>query len=278
MISFSPSTFGKSAPLVLSTLALLSATAGAVVVASSDLSTNLPGLTFDSPVTDITASYGTTGPGGSRAVELIDGNSASGAAGVARYTPPSSNPFSTASAGQSELQVRFDLAVTSLGATSTNSNQIPRVVLRNTTDTTQGLTVGFGQDSLGNLVLFAAKGDSVTPATSNALTRFNFGTYDTATAANNDTNGYVSISISLLHGGTTMRVSASQGGSTLFDGDVTGFTSNSFSNTNTLLIMATGQTGTSNLFVDNLFIQTIPEPATALLGSLAALGLLRRRR
>ena len=261
---------------ILSSIVLGSLPASAVVVVNTDFSADLPGMTFDGVNSGNTAGYGTGGPGdGSRAVHLIDTLSAAGGANSAVTRFSTSTAFSTANPGQSELQISFDMAVTSLSS-GLNSNAIPRILIRNTADQTQGITFGFGVTAASNVILFAAKGDSIAPA--NAGLSHNFGTYDTTTFTNNDTNGFVRITLSLLHGGTTVNVSATQGATTLFSGDLTGFTSNSFSNTNLNFLGATGQSGTASLYIDNLVIQTVPEPGAAVLAGLAPLALMLRRK
>lgn len=256
--------------IVISTLALASQ-AGAVVIANTDFSTgSLAGLSFD----DTTAGYGTTGPDGSRAISLVDtlGTQAS----VARYTPPSSNPFNTASAGQSELNLSFDFAVTKLSATTANANSIPRLILRNGTSAAQGLTIAFGRSTAGELVLYAAKGDAVTPATAGALTHV-FDSYNETDSTLNGTGGYVHFAISLVHGGTSIQVTATQGADTLFTGLITGYSGHSWANTNTGLVMATGSAGTGEMYIDNLVFQTVPEPGSLIL-SASAFGLFAFRR
>lgn len=260
-------------PALLFSTLVLASQAHAVVIASTDFTANLGGLTFDGTAGGNTAGYGTAGPNGTRAIDLIDVSAATNAS-IARYTPGTA--FNTASPGQSQFQLTYDVAVSNLTVGSDNAVAVPRIILRNTVTGSQGLTVAFTRNSAGNMVLYAVKGDGVAVTATGALI-YSFGTYDTVTSANNTTNGYITISISFISGGTSMDVSAIQGANTLFSGTIGGYSALDMANTNTNLIMSTGATGISNLHIDNLLMQTIPEPGSVVL-SASAIGLLAFRR
>ena len=268
------------------TLAFLifAARAGAGVVFQSDFTTD-PTPNFElTGGTGSTATFGTTGPGGSRALQLLDANTGSSAVGLMDFDSYPS--FDTSAPDQGTLSITLDLAVTSMGSVNANNNSIPRVLLRSTTTggttiSSESLTIGLGRSGTDRIVLFAARGDNAAPSASSAVILHDFGLY-VAPASDIDTNDlYVSIAISYLQGSSEMKVTASQAGADAFstEATVTGFgAATTYTNTTTAFLAATGTSSSSNLFIDNLLIQTIPEPAAALLGSLAALGLLRRRR
>lgn len=259
----------------------LSATAHAVVIFESNFDVD-PDPTPGFVLTGTTASMGTTGPGGSRAIQLIDPSTSASA--LATLDLDSFPAFSTALPGQGTLSVNVDFAVTNLGSALANTNSLPRLLLRSTTSvgvtiTGDTLTIGFGRTSTDRAVLYAARGDNAAPNASSAVILYDFGVY-VAPASDIDTNDqYVNLAISYFQGSTEMTVTASQGGSTLGSGTITGFSSGlTFTETTTAFLAATGQATSTSAFVDNVLIQTVPEPAVALLGSLASLCLFRRRR
>lgn len=250
--------------------------ANAAVAISTDFSTDLSGVTL-SGGTNATADYSTAGPGGSRALAFTDTGSGQAQAQFAGAT----GAFNTASAGQSELQIRYDFAVTAMTA-DVNAAGVPRIIFG---PAGNALTVAFGRSGPSadsQFVLYAIRGNgigpvNVDPVPGNMLFH-SFGDYST-TAANNNSGGYVTINISLLHGGTSINVSATQGGNTLFDGVLGGFTAHAMTESNLNFRLATSTTFQSTTYLDNLLIQTVPEPSSAILAAgVGFLTTLRRRR
>ncbi|RYD26666.1 MAG: hypothetical protein EOP87_22395 [Verrucomicrobiaceae bacterium] len=248
---------------------------GAIAI-STDFSTDLSGVTT-SGGTNATAAYSTAGPGGSRALAFTDTGSGQAQAQFSGAT----GAFNTASAGQSELQIKFDFAATAMTG-DVNAAGVPRIIFG---PSTSAVTIAFGRSGPSadsQFILYAIRGNGigpvdVDPAPGNMLFH-SFGDYST-TAGNNSSGGYVTINISLLHGGTSVNVSATQGGNTLFDGVLNGFTAHAMTESNLNFRLATSTTNLSTTYLDNLLIQTIPEPSQALLaGGLGCLAFLRRRR
>lgn len=231
-----------------------------------------------------TASMGTTGPGGSRAIQLIDTSTSVSALATLDFDAAAFPAFNTSQPGQGSLSINLDFAITSLGSASQNTNSLPRILLRSTTTggstiSTDTLTVAFGRTGDDRAVLYAGRLDNAAPNTASSQIIYDFGEY-IAPASDIDTNDqYVNLAITYFQGSTEMTVTASQGGSQLGSVTITGFSSGlTFTETTTAFLAATGNATTSNLFIDNVLIQTVPEPSAALLGGIAPLALLLRRR
>ena len=218
-----------------------------------------------------------TGPGGSFALHVSDSTTGSGPSGSLTLNNSNIAAFDTTQPGQSTLRIDADYSITSLFNNTTNSNSIPRIRLQSPAGVGSDLFVGFGQNANSEVVLFAARGNNPGPGSSGATTLFNYGAYDTTTAANNDTNGYVHLALSYVDQSTTFTVEATQGGITN-TAVLTGFTPTSFDSTLTKTFASlTGTTSTSETYLDNVTIQAVPEP-TAVATMLGGFGLLAIRR
>ncbi len=251
--------------------------ANAAIAISTDFSTDLAGVTLTGG-TNATADYSTAGPGGSRALAFTDTGSGQAQAQFAGAT----GAFNTASAGQSELRIRYDFAVTAMTG-DVNAAGVPRIIFG---PAGNALTVAFGRSGPSadsQFVLYAIRGNGIAPVDVDPVPGnmlfHSFGDYST-TAANNNSGGYVTINISLLHGGTSISVSATQGGNTLFDGVLGGFTAHAMTESNLNFRLATSTTYLSTTYLDNILIQTVPEPSSSaiLAGGVGFLTALRRRR
>lgn len=253
----------------------------AAIIFQSDFNTDpepAPSFSFLAG-TGTTINYNTNGPGGSRALELADNGTGSAVAtldfGLAAFPT-----FNTATSGQELIRMTADFAVTTMVGAS-NSASIPRILFRNTANTANGLTLGLGQTSAGNLILYAAKGDNATPSAGNRVVLINYGAYDATTGNEhlNDTNDvYVRIAIEYFNGSDTLTVSAYNGSTLLTSGNLTGFTGVSFSNSNLDVLFATGTGGVGTAYLDNVLIEAVPEPSAIGLAVLGALGFIRRKR
>jgi hypothetical protein len=267
--------------LALISFLCLASNAGAVVLYQSDFESD-PVAGFNLAGGGVPVVRGNAGPGGSGALQLIDNNASANSAAILSMNASGIPTFSTATAGQENLRISADFAVTSMTSSGNNTAGVPRLILRSTTTTgtavsASSLTIGMGQNSSGNLVLYASRGDNAVANATNNLTLFNFGAYS-ATAGNNVSGGYINIAISYFNGADTMTVTATRGGTVLGTGTVGGFTGTTYSNTTMAFLGATGTGTTGSLYMDNVDIQVIPEPTLGLLGAISAAGLLRRRR
>lgn len=252
--------------------------AHAAVIYESDFTVNpTPDMTLNAGGSP--ATYGTAGPGGSRALQVIDTSTGGNVIAQIAMSTAGIPTFSTTTAGQETIIFRADMAITSMTAVANNA-AIPRLLFRNTANTGLGFTIGLGLTSAAsnNLVLFAARGDNALPNASDRVDLANFGTYS-GTASDNDTNdGYISIELSYTNGSTFATVTARQGSTVLGSGNINSMAGANFSNSNLLILAATGSGTTGELYVDNLRVEVIPEPSAALLGGLAPLALMLRRK
>ncbi|WAC18278.1 hypothetical protein OVA24_13640 [Luteolibacter sp. SL250] len=266
------------------TAVFLPSTAQAVLVFASDFNTTpdpTPGFA-NNPVGGNTAGYTDTSPNGTRAIMISDVSTSNG--GSAVLDMDALPAFSTALPGQNELRISADFAVTSLGSAAQNTNSLPRMLLRSTatngdTVTAQTLTLGFGRNASDTLILYAARSENAAPNHSSAVVLAEFGTYS-ATAADNDTDySFISFVISYTQGSSQFNISAFNGLNLIGSGTVTGFSSSlTFTQTTTAFLAAVGNTSTSVLYLDNVRVETVPEPTAAALASLALIGLVHRRR
>jgi len=208
-----------------------------------------------------------------------------------------------------QIVFSFDMRVNSLAGLTAPSASVPRVTLYQNADTDANIhsggngalfSVGFGIVSLadgdGNvdLSLYTVAGDiSAAPSSGNALgftgsgwtPGFDFGDYDSTTATNNDTGGFLRVSLTFTEGsnqvnGTITNLATSQ---------TLNFTRNASSavdlsdvtNARDGIRFGSGQGGQGNMDFDNVSIEvlSVPEPSAAMLvGACGLLGLLRRRR
>ncbi len=258
--------------------------AEAVTVFSSGFTTDpAPNFTFNSGGgTAGISGTGLTGSSSGRAIELTD--TSTSAASSAVLTPTTGNgfpAFDTTLAGQSNLLFTADFAVTTMSV-GQSVGTVPRLILQNLSDPGKSIHIGLGRTSSTNAILYAGRGESSDPSDGGTrLLLYNYLGYSTTDASANDTNDlYVTVNISYISGSDTMFVSAYNGATLLGSGNVSGFLNSSFNNSNLAVTVTTGTTAQSTVYLDNVTLQTtVPEPsATALLGSLAALGLLRRTR
>ena len=267
--------FPSASILCLAAITACTTGAGAVTIFSSDFTTD-PSPNF---VLGSGAALNTNGPGGSRAIELVDTSGTLASTAVLTPTVANGSPaFNTALPGQELLRLTADFAVTTLTAAGSNVN-VPRIVLGNTADPANLVHVGLGRTSGGNVILYAGKGDSSNP--SDGATRVllhNYGSYNTGDLAANDTNDvYVTLTLTYSSATGAMTISATNGGVN-GSGSFTGFSG--FNNDNLTLSFVSGTSAQTTAYLDNVRLETlpIPEPAAALLGSMGLLGLLLRRR
>jgi hypothetical protein len=189
-----------------------------------------------------------------------------------------------------------DLRVDEYASGSGASN--PRFIIKDSSRANSFYVVGFSRGvspDAGRLFLFAGENSANTfsPTLANAIgynsatatwaTGFNFGTYDTATA-NNDTNDEfyrLAVTFNPFTGTSqTIDVTATQ----LSTGNTATFTQTVatpfyFSkNVNDGIAFNNGGSAAGKLYIDNVKVNVVPEPAALSAIALSALGLTRRRR
>ncbi|MBX3743023.1 MAG: hypothetical protein KF712_18710 [Akkermansiaceae bacterium] len=267
--------FRPTSGFCLAVIAACTTGAGAVTIFSSDFTSD-PSPNF---VLSSGAALNTNGPGGSRAIELVDTSGTLASTAVLTPTVANGAPaFNTALPGQELLRLTADFAVTTLTASGSNVN-VPRIILGDLADPANLIHVGLGRTSGGNVILYAGKGDSSNP--SDGATRVllhNYGSYNGGDVAANDTNDvYVTLTLTYSSVTNAMTITATNGGVN-GSGSLTGFSG--FNNDNLTLSFVSGTSAQTTAYLDNVTLETlpIPEPAAALLGSVATLGLLLRRR
>ena len=262
------------AALAAASTLLSAATAQALVVYQNDFANGNTAPAFALSSSSFDASGG---PGGSPALHMSDTATGSGGSILLAFGTSGLPTFSTANSGTNTLKISADYAVTSLSNDPVNSNSIPRMRLTNVAAAGgSDLFIGFGQNLSGTLVLFAARGNNPTPSSNPVL--FDYGAYDSTTAANNDTNGYVRVTIEYTDQATTALVTATLGAVTTST-TLTGITPTTYSNTaNQSFSILGGNTSLNESFLDNVTIEAVPEPASAGLLLVGAMGLLRRAR
>lgn len=208
-----------------------------------------------------------------------------------------------------QIVFSFDMRVNSLAGLTANSASVPRVGLFQNADTDGNVhsagngalfTIGFGTAGLADgdantdLSLYAVAGDiSAVPSAGNALgftgsgwtPGFDFGDYDSTTATNNDTGGFLRFSLTFTEGSNIVNGTITN----LFTNETLNFTRNAASavdlsdvtNARDGLRLGSGQGGQGNMDFDNVSVEIlpVPEPSAAMLvGACGLLGLLRRRR
>ncbi|RYD26507.1 MAG: hypothetical protein EOP87_22645, partial [Verrucomicrobiaceae bacterium] len=239
--------FPSASILCLAAITACTTGAGAVTIFSSDFTTD-PSPNF---VLGSGAALNTNGPGGSRAIELVDTSGTLASTAVLTPTVANGSPaFNTALPGQELLRLTADFAVTTLTATGSNVN-VPRIVLGNPADPANLVHVGLGRTSGGNVILYAGKGDSSNP--SDGATRVllhNYGSYNTGDLAANDTNDvYVTLTLTYSSATGAMTISATNGGVN-GSGSFTGFSG--FNNDNLTLSFVSGTSAQTTAYLDNV--------------------------
>ncbi len=202
----------------------------------------------------------------------------------------------TSFAAGTAITVSYNFRVTSLVATGAS---VPRVSIMSGSGVTgsEVLTIGFsyanfnGGSGANTLGFYRTASASATPTTTNGigigLASFNFGLYNASAAADNDTNdAWYRITLSLTQGVTGYSGSISlldglgapTGTAATFTGSLTS-AMNWTGSTGDGIRISTGVGGTGTFDLDSIVVDaTIPEPSSALLAGIGALGLLRRRR
>ncbi len=270
-------------------LAVTPLSASATVIYSQNFDSGAPGWSTNESTGTATTSWASSVGNPAGSMFLDDGVTN----GVSKTSIGSGNVafsnFNTSTAGQGTLIISFDLSVSSFLNNSTLGST--RFVLFNTTSSSSVLTVGFGStttNGTGTNVLFAAPAvpnPSLANAFGGGTGAWNFGSYDTVTGANNDTNGWIHFDITYVNQSTTALVTASYGvNSTSLTltgltpttyGKPTGGGASGFS----LILQTGGPTITGQANFDNFQVQVVPEPkaASLLLLSLGACIMLHRR-
>ena len=197
--------------------------------------------------------------------------------------------------------VTLDVNVSSFVAANAASTFRLSILDGNAANGTGVLTVGWGYtniatgDATSELHFYATPSAGVTPTTAQAIgwsggspvSGFDFGDYNSASGPSNDT-APIGTSPSVFY---RIALTLTQG-STAASGTITNLvTSESAAFSNTLtnpfnwgnnvtdgIQLLSGLGGTGIFTVDNIDISAVPEPSTAVMGGLAMLGLLRRRR
>lgn len=187
------------------------------------------------------------------------------------------------------ITVSMDIRVNSLLA-STGGNSVPRLVIRSAG--AEVLTVGYGYaiftgQSSATMGFYKGGLSSEGVDTGNGINiggqGFDFGTYNTTIATENGTNNtWYRIYVTMTQGQQAYTGTITN----LASNDVANFSGNLTSalawvnDTTAGLRIYAGLGGTSNYDLDNLLVThtPVPEPASALLGGLGMLALLRRRR
>jgi len=247
------------------------------------------------------------GSGASFRVGRINDNSSSFGKGEVLMTQ--FGTFDTSLAGQSILRISFDLRVDSYGGN--NAAATPRFIVKPNGGSSNALVLGFGgqanvdSDVGSDLFLFAAVNGGLTPAPSatNAIgliggnggtwaTGFDFGDYVPsptltpldADAANDTSDEFYRFVIDWNTAGTTNAITGtvtqlSLGLTASFTLSPTAPVAFSSSDATDSVSFESSNSGSGTQYIDNISF-TVPEPSASLLiGGMACVGsLLRRRR
>lgn len=199
------------------------------------------------------------------------------------------------------VAISLDVNVSSFIATNAASTFRLSILDGNPNNGTGVLTVGWGYtniatgDTTSELHFYSTLNAGGTPTTAQAIgwsggsavAGFDFGDYNSGSAASNDTapigtspSAFYRIAVTLTQGssaatGTITNLNTSQSAS--FSNTLTNPFNWGNNNTDGIQLLS-GLGGTGTFTVDNIDISAAPEPSTALLGGLSLLGLLRRRR
>ncbi|HYE17177.1 MAG TPA: PEP-CTERM sorting domain-containing protein [Tepidisphaeraceae bacterium] len=266
-----------------------------------------PGNDFNPTTAGATAGFLVDGSVGNAApsLSLVDtgGDAATLVVAMDHFAPFTVAPTSATP----RLRVAFDFQVSAL-LTSTNSNNA-RFILRNNSQNSEGnqLVIGFSYASLddgsgggsNDLALFARTdtGTTTTLAPTNGSAigliagtgwedGFDFGTYNASNNADNDTNDEfyrIVFDYDSVTGGITGTVEQLSTGNTVnLPAGLALNPGTAFSNVSSdQFLLASTASNTATAYFDNFVVEAlpaVPEPGTAALFGVAALGALGRRR
>lgn len=246
---------------------------------------------IDSASADSAAVISTSAGNASPSLHITD--TSSSAQLIAKVKMNALPSFDTSLPATSGVKISFDWRIDSWIATTASS--VPGFTLRDGGGTR--LRIGFGRASLGDGDANSDLGFFATPATNgtmNASTAigftgttwnagFNFGDYDSGSSSNGTGNDFIHVEVVYFDQATTAELTLTRGlNTTTFV--VEGITASTFSNAgNDVFEFSIPGNGMVDMYVDNIAVSTIPEPATTALlmagaGLIGAVVLRRRRR
>lgn len=207
------------------------------------------------------------------------------------------------------IRISFDLNVSSLSNVGNTSSSVPRFSILNGavqnsiaagSNTGGGVfTVGFGTnvlsdgDDFTDLVLYRSQTFSTQPSAAGSAgyinqswaSGFDFGNYDAAAPATNDTGGFYRIILELTEGSSAISGSFTNRENPLqtqsFTSSTLGDALIDFSDSSNGIDgfrIGTGTTGESISSWDNLTVEVIPEPSVLLLSAVPVVCFFRRKR
>lgn len=217
-----------------------------------------------------------------------------GTTGVTPQITVAGTQFTPTSYTGAQITLSYDIRVNSLTAGTAAS--APRFSIIN--GTAEVFTIGFshaafpgslaGGDALGFYYVNGTAGTTVSASNGIGADTFNFGQYSSTTPTDNDTDrgsgdqffritiaitqGLIAVTGSIKDLGTNTSVSFPAGtllATALNWGAAPG---------NDGFRITTGLSGTSNYDLDNISVNVVPEPSSAMLAGLGLLGLVARRR
>lgn len=208
------------------------------------------------------------------------------------------NQFTPTSYTGAQITLSYDIRVNGLTAVTPASAPRFSILSGPSTGNVEVFTIGFshaafsgaaaGGDALGFYYVNGAAGTTIDTNRGIGVNVFNFGTYSSTTATDNDTNRgggnqFFRITLAITQGLTAVTGTITDLGTNTSVSIPAGAALSSALNwganpTSDGFRITTGLSGTSNYDLDNISVNVVPEPSSAVLAGFGVIGLLARRR